>query len=423
MKRMTKKDKLLFAGIAVVAAAAILIAVYLISGGYAVTVHLSDYTSLGRNADNEPIAVLDIDAILTDLRLPNPKYGNIRKEDYPDVNALCNLQLLMVYDTMGDEITLSVTGDFRTLLLYGIQLQSVLWTQSLRGTIAEDSSQVSPMTTPEPPGESISFPTPYARSNSHVEIGYLHSPVDLDGYGLNMRPVLERIHTERDKALQSMWSSADASIRKVSAFFVYAKEADTFHNLYRTVYYTKNNITGAVNWFTITVYDLEWTEQSAVAYARTAVQSFRTEGQAADRMTFENDAYDVYTIDGSSVIQSGRVAFDPYGFVRFPQMPTGYKLPSGQIWSPSYDLLEEDYIWQLTGADGYSMEELLCYVRKEIGARTGQAFDPVTETAFHEHFSMQSWYEPLENWNETFLTQEQQENILLLLEIENLISN
>jgi len=422
VKRLTAKDRLIFVCIMIIATACVGSALYIITGAYAVTVQLSDYTSLGRNADGVPTAVLDVDAILTDLCLPNPRYGHIRAEDYPDVNALCNLRLSMVYDTAGEEITLNVTGDLRTLLRYGIRLHPVIWTQSLRGIIAEDSSQAAPMTTPEPPGESISFPTQTAGSVSRMDMGYLQSPVDLDGYGINLRPVLERAQVERDNAARD-WQEDGVETRKLRACFVRDRDATAFHNLYRAVYYIRNTKTGGERWITVDIYDLEWTEQSAVAYAAVLTQSHRTEVQALSRSAFTGSAFSVYELDGSSVSNGKRLPFDHNGLVRFPGMPASYRMPNGQIWSPSFDKLPEDRIWQLTGTGGHSMANLLRYVRKEIGARTGQPFDPESEAEFFAHFSARSWYMPVLNWTEDYLSAEQRENIELLLEIQELISN
>lgn len=356
---------------------------------------LARYCSVLREPDGL-VAVLDTDAILKDLHLPEPT------RPYPDVDAIlaCRTD---VHETDDPEIVLvSVAIDTETLHAHGIVLKETAWEQPVRqvfesGALTGESPL--PTATPLPPGQVLS------------------SLLDGEGCGCNLRAVCEAVQRERDALLKETFGDMPYRFEKTQVSF----STDTGRNCYQATYRAwatpEQGPEGDPICFRIQVFDLMTAANSSeIAYRSVRLTMHKTE-KDAQKTPYAN----VTVLSGGGVPVSGREAFDQNGFVLFPGQPTSYRMANGVYWSPTYDLLDEDTIWKLTAVDGHSLANLLRYARKEIYARYYAAFDPKSEREFSEHYSRYGWYEVLTPDRTADMTETERANIRLIREIQSLV--
>ncbi|MCL2695358.1 MAG: YARHG domain-containing protein [Clostridiales bacterium] len=412
-----------FLSVGILLAALVLCALHIGLRRYAIPLNLADYTTLGLGAKGVPTAIIDVDAILTDLYLPNPRQSEINLADYPDVKALMQMQVALAYTDESGLMELNVLCDTRTLLRYGIEIETLSWTQEVKGVIALDSTQPEPLAAPTTEEEEEPPETPPLHNLSP---GPLTSLLDQSGNGLNLRPVYERALSERDAQCRKLFGRNEWTVSKTQVIFVTDSRSGA-SNLFRAAYTAKQSGEGAENapsyFFTVEIKNLVWTESGQVTFSSVETQAASDKKAAESLSAFSASRYTVTVLPGGGVSNPDRIAFDQNGFVRFAGLPTSYRLASGLYWSPTYDWLTEDHIWQLTGITGHSLSNLLRYARKEISARYGCPFDPERESEFFRHYGAQRWYSADADYTDERMTETEARNIRLLREIQSLIDN
>jgi len=390
----------------------VLIAVLSIVRGHRTVVDLENYVNVGTDAGGNPAVLLDVDAILDDLRLPNPNRPGVNAKDYPEVYALCTAKMHLV-PIDAEHMRVTIEADTETLSRYGISFRSTSWEQPVKGFVAG--------ATPTPVPIPQETPTPAPTQDETEPDGYLEALVDANGNGLNLRAVCEAVQNERDLLCKEIFGNNYDTTKTQVAFIVFTE--GRYHNLYRasyTVTYRPEDGSspppGSTLWFTVDVYDLHRTE-GRIAYGRVDVSLCESE-QESKRLPGNGS---VTRLSGGGVRVEGKSGFDLNGFVRFPGQPTSYRMANGVYWSPTYDALDEDTIWGLTAVEGHSLANLLRYARKEIYARYYVPFDPKTEREFNEHYCSYDWYEPRVPDLMGRMTETERSNMRLLREIQSLI--
>ena len=394
----------------IVLGVSLLIAAVSIARGHKTVIDLENYVNVGTDAGGNPAVLLDVDAILNDLRLPNPNRPGVKASDYPEVYALCTAKMhLRQIDE--DLMRVTIEADTETLARYGIEFKATAWDQQIRGFVAG--------ATPTPaPNAQEEIPTPSATPLFEEPDGYLDSLLDSSGNGLNLRSVCEAVQNERDLLCKEIFGNNYDTTKTQVAFIVYTE--GRHHNLYRASYTAtfrpEDDTEPFTIWFTVDVYDLARTE-GRITYGRIDVSLCESEAEIKHLPSGGKAT----KLSGGGVRVEGKDGFDQNGFVKFPGCPTSYRMANGVYWSPTYDALDEDMIWGLTAVDGHSLANLLRYARKEIYARYYVAFDPKTEREFDVHFNAYDWYEPREPDLSARMTETERSNIRLLREIQSLI--
>ena len=409
-RKQTRMTRLAWILSGIVLGGSLLIAVVSIVRGHRTVIDLENYVNVGTDAGGNPAVLLDVDAILNDLRLPNPNRPGVKASDYPEVYALCSAKMHLV-PIDAEHMRVTIEADTETLERYGIIFRATTWEQQIKGFVAGATPTPIPMTQGETQTPS---PTPETASVD----GYLDSLLDADGNGLNLRAVCEAVQSERDLLCKELFGNNYDTTKTQVAFIVYAD--GRHHNLYRASYtatYRPENGTEPYSiWFTVDVYDLVRTE-GKIGYGSVDVSLCESEEESKRLPRGET----VTKLWGGGVRVDGKNGFDQNGFVRFPDQPTSYRMANGVYWSPTYDALDEDMIWKLTAVDGHSLANLLRYARKEIYARYFAAFDPKTEREFNEHYRAYDWYAPRVPDLSERMTETERNNMRLLREIQSLI--
>lgn len=276
----------------------------------------------------------------------------------------------------------------------------------------EQSADRSPAPVGTASVEKVESPTP----TPAVQQGaLLHSLVDANGYGYNLRAVCECVHEQRDNVLKVLYGDAACSFEKLQASF---SVDPNVNNCYQATYRAWLDADGTAPnyaYFFVRVFHLTLGEFGVQSLSSTA-SVCRTEKDAR-KAPFD----DVTVLSGGGVTVPGKVAFDQNGFLLFPDCPTSYRMANGIYWSPTYDPLDEDTIWKLTAVDGHSLANLLRYARKEIYARYYAGFDERTEREFYEHYTSYPWYRELTPDRTADMTEAELANIRLLREIQSLV--
>ena len=124
-ERRNKRIKL-FAWIGTAAVLTLCVALILIAAirGHRTVIDLSQYVAVGTDAGGNPAVLLDVDAILNDLHLPNPNRPGVDMHDYPDVEALCTAKLYLSV-LSDDRMRVTIEADTDTLRRYGIEFKSL----------------------------------------------------------------------------------------------------------------------------------------------------------------------------------------------------------------------------------------------------------------------------------------------------------
>lgn len=381
-----------------------------VSGRNRVEIDLSQYVNVGTDAGGNPAVLLDVDAILNDLHLPNPNRPGVRAEDYPDVLALCSAKMhLSRLDE--DHMRVTIEADTDTLARYGITFKALSWEQQVKGFV--EGATPTPIPTLSP-----ATPTPDSSPRETEPDGYLNSLLDPDGNGRNLRSVCETVQSERDSLCEEILGGSFDTTKTQTAFVVL--DGGRHHNLYRASYTATTRAEDGQKpvtvWFTVDVYDLYLLDgQIGFGLVDVTIAGSEEESKALPSGTHTERLW------GGGVKVDGKNGFDQNGFVRFFDCPTSFRLANGVYWSPTYDALTEDMVWGLTAVEGHSLANLLRYARKEIYARYYVAFDPKTEREFNEHYRAYDWYEPRDPDWEPRMTETERSNIRLLREIQSLI--
>lgn len=415
-KGKVSKHAALLASAAILAAAIFLCALYIGKRGYGVTVNLEDYTTVGRNALGVPVAAIDIDALLTDLHLPNPKSPFVNMADYPDVYALCSMSVSLSYTSHEELMHVEVSCDLDTLTRYGIRIANTGWEQSVRGLLDDGATA-----TPVPLAESTVLPAP--TGTPAAQDGLLTALVDEQGRGYNLRSVCERVQKERDSVCVELFGN-NYNAEKTQLYFIVSHGGSEFTNLYRAVYVVtevrEDETEPRTECFTVDILNL-YMRDGVVFFRSVDVNIVDNESEADAISRFNGPDYDVTRLHGGVV--TDREAYDQNGFVRFIGCPTSYRMANGIYWSATYEPLTEDMVWSLTAVPGHSLANLLRYARKEIYARYYCIFDERTEHEFLEHYSSYDWYEGREDDLSELMSDMERANIALLREIQDLIEH
>ena len=377
------------------------------------TADLSAYTTLTRSGETVT-AVLDVDSLLLDLDLPDPKTeaGALRNGA---VKALLGMELSLAFTEEPNVISITADVSEGPLRRRGIVVKEKSWTMT---------AKVLPRTTveAEPPVE----PEPVEHPKTVQTEGYLSSLLDEEGKGLNLRKVLERVRFERDRLTKEIFGS-NGKTQKAGQWFMVYPAGSEHKNCYRAAFtLTETGIQEGRSIgscaFAVEVYDLAYRSGTGVEFGRSEAAMYDTLAEAMD-LSSDFAGCDMYELTGGSVLSVGRPSFDYNGFVRFVGLPMSHPLPDGSLWSPSADPLEEDDLWRLVGNGEYTMLELLSFVRMEILARHGYTFPEPDQGMFRDHFATCSWYRPTEDAPERYLDQTERRNVELLRELEALLES
>lgn len=409
-KSVKRRIRLLWIASGIVLGLTVLLAVLSCTRKTVTVIDLKDYVNVGTDAGGNPAVLLDVDAILNDLHLPNPNRPGVNAEDYPEVYALCTAKMHLT--PLDDErMRVTIEADTETLEAYGIRFAETTWEQQIKGFV----EGATPTPVPLPP---TATPTPPATLDPDAEDGYLTSLLDANGNGLNLRAVCEAVHSERDSLCNELFGNNYDTTKTQTAFIVFTggRHRNLYRASYTAVFRPDENTEPFTLWFTVDIYDL-YRSEGRILFG--AIDVSICESEEESRRMPSNGT--VTKLSGGGVRVDGRPGFDLNGFVRFPGQPTSYRLANGVYWSPTYDALTEDMIWSLTAVDGHSLANLLRYARKEIYARYYVAFDPKTEREFNEHYRSYDWYEPKDPDLSGRMTETERNNIRLLREIQSLI--
>lgn len=392
--------------------------IYANSPSFAQVLDLEDYTFVGRDSDGIPRGVLDVEAILTQLRLPSPNNPRVNVLDYPDVNALCSMSMRLSFTSDPSLMQIDIDCDTATLKKHGIVIEKLSWQQQIKGSIIDNSIQI--INQPTQPLDYIAPQQPQVPARE----GRLSALVDENGNGFNLTSVCQEVHSRRDSFCKDKFGY-NYSTSKTHIYFIVDSIAEEFYNLYRAVYTVKENEPQAdvqrERYFAIDIYNLYWDENGKVAFESALIWEFGSAADASSLAKFDLARYTVTSLYQGGVIVENKALFDQNGFIRFVNLPTSYRMANGIMWSPTYDELSEDDIWSLTATQGHSLANLLRYARKEIYARYYVAFDRTTEAEFYNHYNRYLWYDQKSpDWSDR-MTQAEKNNILLLSQIQNLL--
>ncbi|MDO4543942.1 MAG: hypothetical protein Q4C01_05245 [Clostridia bacterium] len=404
--------------------AAIVCVLYLANKGYGQSIDLADYTFIGWDSEGNPRGILDLDALVADLYLPSPKSESVVVEKYPDLYALCSMTMSLSYTEKKDVMQVDIDCDTDTLERYGIFIESLSWQQQVKGTVPEEDVASTPEAeaTVSP---SWGYKTPEPKENL-MDVGYLDSLLDKQNNGINLREVCERVHLERDSLCEQYFGNKYNTV-KTQVYFIVAKEPRGFYNLYRVSYRAEERVEDGSEpqtiYFTVDIYDLEWTIEETVEYGLVDVNIRSSEESSKSLAAYDSERFTLIWLYGGGQVVSGKNVFDQNGFIKFYGYPTSYMMASGVMWSPTYEALDEDAIWKLTAVDGRSLANVLRFARREIYARYYVSFSETTEAEFFAHFNQYDWYEGREpDWTDR-MTEAEKENIRLLREIQDLVEN
>lgn len=375
---------------------------------------LSAYTTLTRTGETVT-AVLDLDSLLTELELPNPR-TEPKAARNGAVKALLNMKLELAFTQEPDVMALQVDVNERALKRKGILLKETGWTAQAkvlpRTAVQEE--------TPEEVQEEVKPRTVLAE-------GYLTALLDQEGKGLNLRKVCERVHFERDRLAKEIFGNSYVA-KKTKLWFIVYPEGSEHRNCYRAVYSLQE--IGAQEgrsigscYFTVDVLDLSYQAGAGVDFGAVDVAMYDTAAEAEGLSELMEQGCAVTELEGGSVRGADRPSFDYDGFVRFVGLPMSHPLPDGSMWSPSYDPLDEDDLWRLVGNGEYTMAAFLAWVRMEIYARHGYTFPQADQAAYLVHYSACSWYSPAEDAPERFMTATERKNIELVRDLEALLDS
>ncbi len=376
------------------------------------TADLAAFTTLTRTGDTVT-AVLDVESLLAELELPDPRTDPKAARDGA-VKALLNMELEIAFTEEADVMSVTANVNEGALKWQGITLKETSWT-----------SQVKVL--PRPQEETTEAESAEDRPKTVLADGYLTSLLDEEGKGLNLRKVCEQVHFERDRLAKELFGNSSVT-KKTKLWFIVYPEGSERHNCYRAVYSLSEigNPEGRSIgrcFFTVDVLDLSYGAVGGVGFSRTDVAIYNTQAEAeslADVMAQGGTATELV---GGSVVGPQRPSFDYNGFVRFVGLPMSHPLPDGTLWSPSVDPLEEDDLWRLVGNGEYSMTELMSYVRMEIFARNGYTFPQPDQADYLAHYSACDWYSGVEDAPERFMTTTERRNLELVRDLEALLDS
>ena len=378
------------------------------------TADLSAYTTLTRTGETVT-AVLDVDSLLTELQLPNPR-TEPRAARNGAVKALLNMELHLDFTGEPDVMALSVTVNEGALRRKGIVLKERSWTAPAKVLPRTSAQEEGPRATLE--GD---------RPRTVQADGYLASLLDSEGKGLNLRRVCERVRFERDRLAKEIFGNSCVT-KKTKVWFIVYPEGSAHRNVYRAAFTLTEtgspegrSIGGCA--FAVEVLDLQYRTGVGVDFAGTDVAIYDALGEAEDLSAYLDRGCAVTEILGGSVEGPERPSFDYNGFVRFVGLPMSHPLPDGSLWSPSADPLDEDDLWRLVGNGEHTMLELLGFVRMEIYARRGYTFPQPDQEAYRRHFAECPWYSPTEDAPDRFMTATERRNLELLRDLEALLDS
>ena len=375
---------------------------------------LSAYTTLTRTGETVT-AVLDLDSLLVELGLPDPR-TEPKAARNGAVKALLGMKLDLAFTGEPDVVSVTVDVNEGALKRRGIVLKERTWTgpvKVLPRTAAQEEAPLDALEGDKP--------------RTVLADGYLTSLLDSEGKGLNLRKVCERVHFERDRLAKELFGNSYVT-KKTKVWFIVYPEGAERRNAYRAAYVLTE--TGAPEGrsvggccFSVEVRDLSYQAAAGVTFAGTDVVLYDTAAEAEDLGEYLAQGCTVTEIVGGSVTGAQRPSFDYNGFVRFVGRPMSHPLPDGSLWSPSSDPLEEDDLWRLIGNGEHTMIEFLGWVRMEIYARRGYAFPQPGQEAYLDHFSACGWYAPTEDAPERFMTPTERRNLDLVRELEDLLAS
>lgn len=399
------------ASLIVLALALLLCVLYWVFWRGVTTLDPKNYTTLfRREEDGAVVASLNLSEMLADLHLPDLRGTGTDSSYYPDIEALEKLELSLGYSSDGSTMTITLSGDMDTLERYGIALSPLTYEMDTPSYEAPDTRW-----------ESV-FEGVWNVATPALQEGYLTSLLDEYGRGYNLRNVCEEVHRRRDLVVTG-WSQQEYTVEKTQVSFILFPAGGRMQNCYRAVYAIRETgeEASASLYLVIEVQDLAYSREEGVTFNKSVITLPATLTEAESLESYKAEGCTCTVLYGGGVVQEDREVFDQNGFVRFYGMGTSYKLANGLYWSPTYDLLEEDSIWQLTANGEYSLAKLLRYARKEIYARHFVRFNKSTEGEFYRHFTAYNWYEEQYGESEITLSEAEQANIRLLREIQSLI--
>jgi len=377
-------------------------------------VDLAEYTTVTRTGETVT-AVLDVDGLLTELGLPNPRTEQKAARNGA-VRALLNMDMTLAFTPEPDVMDVSVKVSTAALRLRGIRLMRTEW---------QSQAKVLPRTEPPVQEAEKQAPAEVERPKTVLADGYLSGLLDEEGKGLNLRSVCERVRFERDRLAKEIFGGSYVT-RRLGTWFLVLPAGSEHKNCYRAAFLLQEvgmqeGRSVGECYFTVDVWDLAYGARTGVEYARSEVAMYDGLAEAMD-LSAEFAGSTMFELIGGSVVSVGRPTFDYNGFVRFVGLPMSHPLPDGSLWSPSCDPLAEDDLWRLVGNGEYTMAELLSFLRMEILARHGYTFPNPDQAAYRAHYDACDWYRPTEDAPEQYFTPTERQNWNLLLGLEALLN-
>lgn len=393
----------------VLALALLICVVYWEFGRGVTTLDPREYTALSRREeDGAVVAGLNVSAMLHSLHLPDLRETDTDLTLYPDIEALQSLQLSLSYGETGSTMEVKIEGDMATLKAYGIALSPLTYTMDTPAYVEPERQWAS------------NFEGLWNTATPALQEGYLTAPLDEYGRGYNLRAVCEEVHRRRDLFAQDRFREGYTA-EKTQVSFIAFPAGGRMHNCYRAVYAMGTAESEEKVYLVIEVQDLHYSQTEGVTFRRSTLTLPDTLKEGENLTAYEKEGAACTILYGGGVVRPDREVFDQNGFVRFYGMGTSYRLASGLYWSPTYDLLEEDSIWQLTAGESHSLANLLRYARREIYARHFVRFDRSGEGEFQRHYTGYGWYTGLYAESEVTLSEAEKANVRLLREIQSLI--
>ena len=156
------------------------------------TADLAAYTTLTRTGETVT-AVLDMDSLLTELELPNPRIEPKAARNGA-VKHLLGMKLNVAFTEEPDVVTVSVDANEPALKWRGIALKERTWTAAVKVLPRTPDSEEAPVEVQAPD-----------KPQTVLADGYLTGLLDEEGKGLNLRTVCERVHFERDRLAKEIF--------------------------------------------------------------------------------------------------------------------------------------------------------------------------------------------------------------------------
>lgn len=270
---------------------------------------------------------------------------------------------------------------------YEIKLSSAMAdiTQRLETAQIEFSNTVFTMTiselqqalafTPTTPTPQTSAPT---NSPSATPTAAPQIDTDTEGcitslYGYDQTAVRQAIRTAKEKYYSSAYKDSEV----VYNYFIVRKtETAEYANCFRLV--LEISTSGGTEYMVADVYNLK--ADTEPKSSEVVTHTYTTKSASRGTNDFNSSLYNVYTLDGGSMVFSENNGKNPFN-------------SDGLVFDNSLDgTITTAQLWNIPATSSRSLLSLLGYARNEIFARCGHEFKETS--AYYSHYKQFSWYKP-----------------------------